>query len=365
MNFEFSEDQLLFREEIRRFIAREAPLAKARAVLESEISYDHTIWQGMQSLGIQNIMSPEHCGGYGLGAYEMCISAEEIGRQLAPVPSLGCLYLAQQMLLLSPQNDARDKALTQIGEGKIACLAADLDDLSSTQLTLQNHQITGCCELVHNGNEAEIIICHVTDERGEQHITLCYQDNSVTTTTLQLLDNSCSVARMTFNQTPTVVIASGENCQILLENCINHAAILMSFEQLGAAESALEMATRYAQERTAFGRIIGSYQGIKHKLVDAYSLNQLARVHCYYAAWAMASAPEEVAKAAATAMIAANKALSFIAKENIQTHGGMGYTWEMDCHLYLKRSRHYALALGSEAHWQTQLAACLLAQATC
>lgn len=365
MNFEFSEDQLQFRQEIRRFMVNEAPLSKTRAILESSEHLDRTVWQSMQAMGIQNIMSPEQCGGFGLGAYELCISAEEIGRQLAPIPSLGCLYLAQQLLLQCEPSNIRDDALSKIGEGSIGCLVVNLDDHASTDIQLADNMLTGTNELVHNANEADLFICHAKDSQGNQYITLSYRDTSMNTRALSLLDNSCSAGTVTLTQTPALILASGDDCNKILKRCLNHAAILMSFEQLGAADSALETATRYASERSAFGRIIGSYQGIKHKLVDAYTLNQLARVHCYYAAWAMASSPDDVSKAAATAIISSSKAMSFIAKENIQTHGGMGYTWEMDCHLYLKRSRHYAVALGPETHWQQQLSSCLLAHSAC
>jgi alkylation response protein AidB-like acyl-CoA dehydrogenase len=130
------------------------------------------------------------------------------------------------------------------------------------------------------------------------------------------------------------------------------AAILVAFEQLGGADAALEMSVAYARERKAFGRTIGSYQGIKHKLADIYTVNQLARAHCYYGAWALTAdsvstetAPE-LALAAASARVSASEAYSMAAQESIQVHGGMGYTWELDCHLHYRRARMLAVELG-------------------
>ena len=155
----------------------------------------------------------------------------------------------------------------------------------------------------------------------------------------------------------------------LLVRVRQRAAILLAFEQLGGADAALEMAAHYARERKAFGRAIGSYQGIKHKLADMYTANQLARVHCYYGAWALdadarsgADGDSALGIAAAAARVSATQAYSLAAQENLQTHGGMGYTWDSDCHLHYRRARHHALVLGSVHHWREQLSSHLCTQ---
>ena len=134
------------------------------------------------------------------------------------------------------------------------------------------------------------------------------------------------------------------------------AAVLFAFEQVGGAASCLEQAIEFASERTAFGRTIGSFQAIKHKLADIYVGNQLAVSNAYYGAWALASGSEELSLAASVARVSAIQAFEAAASENIQVHGGMGFTWEADCHLYLRRSRALALVIGDASLWKSQVA---------
>jgi acyl-CoA dehydrogenase len=133
------------------------------------------------------------------------------------------------------------------------------------------------------------------------------------------------------------------------------AAVLFAFEQVGGAQRSLEMARDYALERYAFGRPIGSFQAIKHKLADVYVATELARSNAYYGAWALARNAPELPLAAAAARVSANEAFFLAAKENIQVHGGMGYTWEFDCHLYYRRAKLLSLAVGSSRLWKDRL----------
>jgi alkylation response protein AidB-like acyl-CoA dehydrogenase len=140
-----------------------------------------------------------------------------------------------------------------------------------------------------------------------------------------------------------------------VEKLFDRAAVLFAFEQLGGADTALQMAVDYANARFAFGRPIGSFQAIKHKLADGYIKNELARNNCYYAAWALSTNAPDLAKAAAGARVAATDAFEYIAAENIQTHGGIGFTWESDCQLFYRRSKLLALTLGSARRWKDRL----------
>jgi alkylation response protein AidB-like acyl-CoA dehydrogenase len=136
---------------------------------------------------------------------------------------------------------------------------------------------------------------------------------------------------------------------------LDFAAVPMAFEQVGGAQAALEMGNAYAKERYAFGRPIGSFQGIKHKLSDMYIQVEMARSNAYYGAWAVHTEAAELPVAACVARISACEAGWFVTKENIQTHGGMGFTWQMDCHLYYRRAKQLALALGGAREWKLRL----------
>jgi alkylation response protein AidB-like acyl-CoA dehydrogenase len=141
----------------------------------------------------------------------------------------------------------------------------------------------------------------------------------------------------------------------LVQRLLERAAILVAFEQVGGAQAALEMARDYALERYAFGRPIGSFQAIKHKLADVYVAIELARSNAYYGAWALSADAAELPLAAATARVSATEAFHLASKENIQTHGGIGFTWDVDCHLHYRRSKQLALALGSAPWWKHRL----------
>ena len=142
---------------------------------------------------------------------------------------------------------------------------------------------------------------------------------------------------------------------------LDRAAVLLAFEQIGGADRCLELAVDYVKERKTFGRAVGSYQAVKHKLARMYAQNELARSNAYYGAWALASESEELPIAASAARISATECFEFAAREGLHLHGGMGYTWEVDCHLYLKRSRDLALRLGGLRQWKEKLVSATLA----
>jgi alkylation response protein AidB-like acyl-CoA dehydrogenase len=194
--------------------------------------------------------------------------------------------------------------------------------------------------------------------RGENVISLFVVDLSgpgVNRESLETIDPSRSYARITFDGAPAEPLGAEGDGWRIAEQVMDRAAILTAFEQVGGADRALEMARDYALDRMAFGRPIGSFQAIKHLLADMYVSATLARSNCYYGAWALASSAAELPIAAATARVSATQAFQHCAKNNIQTHGGMGFTWAFDCHLYYRRSNALALSLGSLSTWEDLL----------
>jgi alkylation response protein AidB-like acyl-CoA dehydrogenase len=169
------------------------------------------------------------------------------------------------------------------------------------------------------------------------------------------LDPTRSAAHIVFTDTPCERLGGAGDGASLLSGILDRAAVLFAFEQVGGADRCLEDARAYAMERVAFGRVIGSYQAIKHKLADIYVKNEIARSSAYYGAWALNTDAAELPAAASAARIAGIQAYDFAAKENLQTHGGMGFTWEADCHLHLRRARQLGLALGGLPVWRERL----------
>jgi alkylation response protein AidB-like acyl-CoA dehydrogenase len=172
---------------------------------------------------------------------------------------------------------------------------------------------------------------------------------------VKTLDPSRSHAEIKFSGAAAEALGTQGEGWALSRRILDRAAILMAFEQLGGADVCLEMAKDYALNRYAFGRKIGSFQAIKHKLADMYVGNELARSNAYYGAWALSTNAAELPEAAAGARISATDAYHFASKENIQTHGGMGFTWELDCHLYYRRAKLLGLALGATRGWKDRL----------
>jgi len=185
----------------------------------------------------------------------------------------------------------------------------------------------------------------------------------VTRTAVKTIDPTRSHARIAFEDAPADPLGGANEGGPLIARLFDRAAVLLAFEQLGGAQAALDMAREYALGRFAFGRPIASFQAIKHKLVDMYVATELARSNAYYGAWALAQDSPELGIAAAAARVAATEAYWLAAKENIQTHGGMGFTWEFDCHLYYRRATLLGLTLGSARRWKDLLIARLEARA--
>ncbi len=364
MNFDFSDDQNLLRAEVRKYLAGESPLAVAREVLEAGGTHSASVWQGLVDLGATALMLPDDGGGSGLGALELCVVAEEIGRQLGAVPLASTLYLAAQVLLLGASAQQQRRWLAPVARGSIGTFAAPLDGvLEGVALPrFEDGRLHGSVELVPDGAIAQWAVVLATDACGRLLWVVSDLSHGVVRGLLATLDPSKPFAAWTFEATPAEPLDSVPDALRLLARVRDRAAVLLAFEQLGAADAALEMAAAFARERRAFGRTIGSYQGIKHKLADLYNGNQLARVHCYYGAWALAAdaataegAPE-LAAAAAAARVSSGEAATQAAHEGLHVHGGMGFTWAMDCHLFLRRARQQAVLLGHGDAWREQLA---------
>lgn len=371
MNFDFSEDQHALREQVRKFMVGQSPVSAARQVMDQGLSHAQAVWDGLQTIGATALMLPEDCGGAGLDALELCVVAEEAGRQLAAVPLASTLYCVTQSLLLGASPVMQKTWLTRIAQGEIACMGAPLDPQSCAPSLprFDGHSLTGTLPLVADGGSAAFAVVLACAHDGTPVWVVADLGPQVQRSALHTLDPSKPYCRLEFAQAPAYALDAGVHWESLLVRVRQRAAILLAFEQLGGADAALEMAAHYARERKAFGRAIGSYQGIKHKLADMYTANQLARVHCYYGAWALdadarsgADGDSALGIAAAAARVSATQAYSLAAQENLQTHGGMGYTWDSDCHLHYRRARHHALVLGSVHHWREQLSSHLCTQ---
>ena len=365
MNFEFSDDQKALGAQARRFLEAKCQPAAVRAVLEGPEPYDKALWQGLAEMGFLGVVIPEAYGGLGLGYLELCVIAEELGRVLAPVPFSSSVFLATELLLAAGSEAQKSAWLPKLAAGEAIGTFALAESVGAVtpktvQLGASNGKLTGTKTAVADGDVADFAIVAArtapgTDARGVSLFLVDMKGPGVTRTPLETIDPTRSHAAIAFKDAPAEPLGpAGEGWRIVSE-VFDRAAVLTAFEQIGGADRALEMARDYALDRMAFGRPIGSFQAIKHMLADMYVSATLARSNGYYGAWALSTGAAELPEAAASARVAATQAFQHCAKNNIQAHGGMGFTWAFDCHLYYRRSNLLALSLGSLSQWEDKL----------
>lgn len=362
MNFEFSEDQNLLRDQARSFLADKCQPSAVRAILDSDEPYDRSLWEGMAELGWTAAAIPESYGGLGLGHLELCVLAEELGYRLAPTPFSSSVYLATEALLIFGSEDQKQQYLPELANGECIgtlALAEGSHQVTADNMTveLSGNQLSGEKVPVPDGDVADFAIVAAKD-KDTGDIALVIADltiDQVQRTQVKTLDPTRSHAKITFNKAPALRLGIQGQGMEQLNTLFDRAAVLFAFEQVGGAQGSLDMARAYAMERYAFGRPIASFQAIKHKLADMYIANTLARSNAYYGAWALSTDAPELPTAAATARVSATQAFHECSKENIQTHGGMGFTWEFDCHMFYRRSKLLSVNLGSLVRWQDRL----------
>ena len=361
MNFDFSPDQKSLREQARKFLSEHSSSIRVRRILEGAAPYDAELWRGMGEMGWMGTAIPEAHGGAGFGHLELCVIAEELGRSLAPTPFASTIYLAAEALLLAGSDAQKKRWLPRIAQGlAIGCLALAEGPHVATAANLATRadggRLTGTKVPVADGDVADFAIAVARDGAGAVG---CYLVDlaapGVARAAVATVDPTRSHARITLDSVPAEALGAPGQGWALVERLLDRAAVLVAFEQVGGAQAALEMAREYALGRFAFGRQIASFQAIKHKLADMYVGVELARSNTYYGAWALNTDAPELPVAAAAARVAATEAYYQAAKENIQIHGGMGFTWEFDCHLHYRRAKLIGLMLGSARRWKDLL----------
>ncbi len=361
VNFDYTDDQKALKDEARKFLAAVAPLTVARGVLEApDMGHDAALWARIGEQGWCGAAIPEQYGGLGLGYVELCALAEELGRAVAPVPFASSVYLFAEALLVAGSEEQKAALLPGIASGEIIGTLAVTEgpgvlwgELPATWF--EDGAVSGVKLPVTDGVAADRAVVLANSDEGLRLFLVDLTGPGVTREFVSTLDPTRGAARISFERAPAQPLVSGDGPD-QLSRIHDRAAILLAFEALGGADRALEMARDYALERYAFGRPIGSYQAIKHKLADVFVRNEVARANAYYGAWALSSDAPELPLAAAAARVSASAAYALAAKENIQTHGGIGFTWEADCHFFYRRARHLGLIIGAPRDWKRRLA---------
>jgi len=361
VNFDFSDDQRLLQDAVRTMLAETSTSQAVREVLEGRASHCEAVWRNLIGMGAAAAAIPEQYGGASLGHLELCLVAEEAGRYLAAVPLASSFYLAAEAILRAGSDAQKQHWLPKIAGGEVIATAA----LGSREryrapapLAFDGETLTGTSPALADGGIAGLAVLRV----GDELVLVDLAGAGVGRKPVPTLDPTRPLAERRFDRTPAERLPVADAAAVAAR-VLDGAAVLLAFEQVGGAARILEATRDYSLERKAFGRQIGSFQALKHKMAEIYTAIELARVHAYYGAWALSSDAPELPRAAAAARVAATRAYVVAAEEGIELHGGIGFTWEMDCHLHYRRARHLGQLIGSEHAWRARLADALIKEA--
>jgi alkylation response protein AidB-like acyl-CoA dehydrogenase len=366
MNFGFSEEQEELRRLVRRFLEEKSPESEVRRLMATADGYDEAVWRQMaDQLGLQAMIIPEEDGGAGFGYVELAVVLEEMGAALLCAPYLSTVALATNALLHSGDDVARKRWLPEIASGEtIATLALTEDsgkwelDASTTTATQRNGEwtLSGHKSFVLDGHTAGLVLVAAKADAGLSLFAVESGADGFTATPLATMDQTRKQARLEFTNTPATLVGREGDAATGLERTLQLACVALAAEQVGGAQRVLDNAVDYAKNRMQFGRPIGSFQAIKHKCADMLLEVESARSAAYYGAWAASSDDAELPWAASLAKSYCSEAYFHCAGENIQIHGGIGFTWEHHAHLYFKRAKSSELLFGDPAYHRELLA---------
>ncbi len=355
MNFDFSDDAKALRTSARKFLDEQAGPEAARKIMTSDAQFDDGLWKQVAELGFTAARVPEANGGLGLGAEDACVLAEEFGRSLAPVPFMSSL-LATEAILLAEDEAQRARYLPGIADGSIIACYGWSEGKAGTPTAMPETRaneagLHGQKTPVADAPAADIAVITVASDDGPGlYVVDLKNDPNISVEAVPTLDLVRKHGTITLSGADGDRLASGDYAKF-----IDRAAVLLSFEAIGSAEAAMHMAVDHAKDRVAFGQRIGRYQAVKHKCADMFIKLELARAHALHGAWAFAADADELTQAASAARVSSLDALRFTAEENVQLHGGIGFTWESDCQFYYRRARQLSAALGSPMFWSERL----------
>jgi alkylation response protein AidB-like acyl-CoA dehydrogenase len=366
VNFAFSEEQEELRKTVRSFLEQKSPSAEVRRLMETTEGYDADVWSQMGSqLGLQGLAIPEEYGGSGYGYIELVVVLEEMGRALLCAPYFSTVALAANAILHSGDDTAKKELLPGIASGETIATVAftedsgrwDADGITMTAAksgdgyTLDGHKM-----FVLDGHTANVVVVAARTDAGISLFTVAGDAGGLTRTPLSTMDQTRKQARLEFSGVPAKLLGTDGGGWDTLSRMLDLAAVALAAEQVGGAQKVLEMSVEYAKVRVQFGRPIGSFQAIKHKCADMLLEVESAKSAAYYAGWAAAELNDELPVVASLAKAYCSDAYFHAAAENIQIHGGIGFTWEHDAHLYFKRAKSSELLFGDPTYHRELLA---------
>jgi alkylation response protein AidB-like acyl-CoA dehydrogenase len=358
VNFAFSEEQEELRRTVRAFLEDKSPSAEVRRLMETTEGYDPAVWSQLaEQLGLVGLAVPEEYGGSGYTYVELVVVFEEMGRALLCAPYFSTVALAANTVLHSGDEEAKKSLLPGIASGEtIATLALTEDSgrWDEAGVTLAATRDGDGWRL--DGHTAGLIVVAARTDAGVSLFTVAGDAPGLTRTPLTTMDLTRKQARLELAGVPATPLGAEGQGWPVLARTLDLAAVALAAEQVGGAQKCLEMSVDYAKVRVQFGRPIGSFQAIKHKCADMLLEVESAKSAAYYAGWAASELNDELPVVASLAKAYCSEAYFHAAAENIQIHGGIGFTWEHDAHLYFKRAKSSELLLGDPTYHRELLA---------
>jgi len=366
MNFAFSEEQEELRKTVRSFLDAKSPESAVREQMETEAGFDRAVWSQMgEQMGLQGLHIPEAYGGSGYGYVELGVVLEEMGRALLCAPYFSTVVLAANTLIHSGDEAAKKKYLPGIASGEtIATLAytEPSGKWDESGITMQasgkgsSFTLSGTKMFVLDGHTADLILVAAKTKKGTSLFAVEGNAKGLTRTALSTMDQTRKQAKLEFKDVPAEMIGTEGSGWNVLSTVLDLAAVGLAAEQVGGAQKVLDMAVEYAKVRVQFGRPIGSFQAIKHKCADMLLEVESAKSAAYYGMWCASEMNDELASVASLAKAYCSEAYFHATAENIQIHGGIGFTWEHPAHLYFKRAKSSELLFGDPTYHRELLA---------
>jgi alkylation response protein AidB-like acyl-CoA dehydrogenase len=371
VNFAFSEEQDQLRDSVRKFLEAKSPESEVRRLMETTDGYDPAVWSQMaHELGLQSLHLPEAHGGQGFTFVELGIVLEEMGRVLMCAPYFSTVCLAANAIMNAATDAQQGRLLPGIASGEtIAALAFTEPNgkWDAAGITMEakgsgdSWTLSGTKMFVIDGHTAHqvVVVARQAGTTGEDGISFFVVDGDatgLTRTPLATMDQTRKQARLDFDGVAATPLGEPGSGWAALAKTLDQAAVCLANEMVGGAQRVLEMSVDYAKVRIQFGRPIGSFQAIKHKCADMLLEVESGKSAAYYAAWAAAEDNEEVPVVASLAKAYCSDAYFHAAAENIQIHGGIGFTWEHPAHLYFKRAKSSEILLGDATYHRELLA---------
>ena len=363
MNFDLSDEQKMLADQARTMLSELSTPDRLRHLIDSGAEWDEPLWRQLADMGFLGAAIPESAGGLGMTELDLGVISEELGRANASLPFFSSIVLAAEAIRLAGSEAQQQAWLPRLASGEIvACFAyaegpGSWSD-SAIKAEFAGGKLTGTKTPVADAGIAQlaVVLCRSGGQRALALVEL--DQGEVTREKRQSFDELRAHYALHFAGARAELLGDGgADAGAVIAELFDRAAVQAAFEQVGAAHACLDMARNYAMDRQIFGRSLASFQAIKHKLADLAVAVELARSNAYFAAWAAGEAPAELSAAAAAARLTGLRAFEMGARENLQVHGGIGYTFEGNCHFYYRRERTLAVSLGSRQYWADRLLA--------